>query len=221
MKSLNKKIEFKIAADGSSASGKSTGCYLISKRLNMKFLSSGTLYRYCAMKILENRNSYNSKFINYIAKSITLKKLKNKKLYSAEIARLSSVIAKKAYVRKALKSFQKKFIRKSRLVIVEGRDIGSKIMPDADLKLYFTCSIKQKAKRRLKEFRHANSKITLKQVEKALIQRDNDDINRKISPLIISKNAVLVDTTKLIIKQMEAKLLNLVLNSIKKKYGNL
>ena len=94
-------------------------------------------------------------------------------------------------------------------------------MPNADLKLFFNCSIKEKAKRRLKEFKSLNKKITLKQVEKALIQRDKEDTNRKISPLIMTKNAVLVDTTKLTIKETEAKLINLVNNSINKKYGNL
>ena len=187
----------------------------------MKFLSSGTLYRFCALKTLENNNKYNVKFINKVANSITLKKLQNKELYSPEVAKLSSIIAKKLYVRKALKGFQKNFIKKSKLVVVEGRDIGSKIMPNADLKLFFTCSTKEKAKRRLKEFKSLNKKITLKQVEKALIQRDKEDTKRKISPLIMTKNAVLVDTTKLTIKQMEAKLTNLVKNSIKKKYGNL
>ena len=108
-----------------------------------------------------------------------------------------------------------------KFVIVEGRDIGSKIMPNADLKIFFTCSIKEKAKRRLKEFKNLNKQITLNQVKKALIQRDNEDTKRKISPLIMTKNAVLVDTTKLSLKQMEAKLINLVKNSIKNKYGNL
>ena len=221
MRKLNKRIEFKIAADGSSASGKTTGGKLIAKKLNMKFLSSGTLYRFCALKVLENKNKYNLKFINKVANSITLKKLENKELYSPEVARLSSIIAKKPYVRKALKSFQKNFIKNYKLVVVEGRDIGSKIMPNADLKLFFTCSTKEKAKRRLKEFKHLDKKITLKQVEKALILRDKEDTKRKISPLIMTKNAVLVDTTKLTIKQMEAKLANLVKKSIKKKYGNL
>ena len=220
MRKLNKGIEFKIAADGSSASGKTTGGKLIAKKLNMKFLSSGTLYRFCALKALENKKKYNLKFINKIANTITLKKLENKELYSPEVARLSSIIAKKPYVRKALKSFQKNFIKKSKLVVVEGRDIGSKIMPNADLKLFFTCSTKEKAKRRLKEFKNLNKKISLKKVEKALIQRDKEDTKRKISPLIMTKNAVLVDTTKLTIKQMEAKLTNLVKDSIKKKYGN-
>ena len=221
MKKRNIKIEFKIAVDGSSASGKTTGGKLIAKKLKMKFLSSGALYRFCALKTLENKNKYNVKFINKIANSITLKKLQNKKLYSPEVARLSSIIAKKPYVRKALKVFQKNFIKRSKLVVVEGRDIGSKIMPNADLKLFFTCSIKEKAKRRLKEFKNLNKNISLKKVEKALIQRDKEDTKRKISPLIMTKNAVLVDTTKLTIKQMEAKLTNLVKNSIKKKYGNL
>ena len=221
MKKLNKKIKFKIAADGSSASGKTTGSKLIAKKFKMNFLSSGTLYRYCALKTLENKNNYNVKFINKIAKSITINKLNNKKLYIPEVAKLSSIISKKPFVRKALKSFQKNFIKKSRLVIVEGRDIGSKIMPNADLKIFFTCSIKEKAKRRLKEFNNLNKQITLNQVKKALIQRDNEDTKRKISPLIMTKNAVLVDTTKLSLKQMEAKLINLVRTSINKKYGNL
>ena len=94
-------------------------------------------------------------------------------------------------------------------------------MPEADLKIFFVCSTKEKAKRRFKEFRAVNKKITLKEVEKALIQRDKDDTKRKISPLIMTKNAVLVDTTKLNIKQMEIKLNNLVKSKIKNKYGNL
>ncbi len=218
---IDKKITFKIAADGSSASGKTTGSKLIANKFKMRFLSSGKLYRYCALKTLENKNLYNINFINKIAKSITLNKLNNTKLYSPEVAVLSSIISKKPFVRKALKSFQKNFIKKSRLVVVEGRDIGSKIMPNADLKLFFTCSLEKKSKRRLKEFQKQNKKIGLNQVKKALIQRDKEDTNRKISPLIMTKNAVLVDTTKLTIKQMEAKLINLVKRSIKKKYGNL
>ena len=67
MKKIKRKIEFKIAVDGSSASGKTTGSKLIAKKFKMKFLSSGALYRFCALKTLENRNTYNVKFINKIA----------------------------------------------------------------------------------------------------------------------------------------------------------
>ena len=107
---LNKKIKFKIAADGGSASGKTTGSKLIAKKFKMRFLSSGMLYRFCALKTLQNKKIYNIKFINKVAKSITLKKLNNKQLYNPEVARFSSIISKKPFVRKALKSFQKNFI---------------------------------------------------------------------------------------------------------------
>ena len=221
MKKLDKKIEFRIAADGSSASGKTTGGKLIAKRFKMKFLSSGALYRFCALKILNNKKKYDKKFINKIVYEISVSKFNKKKLYGPEVTNLSSIIAKKPFVRKALMNFQKNFIEKSKLLVIEGRDIGSKIMKNADLKLFFKCSAKEKAKRRFREFQALNKKITLKQVEKALNLRDKEDRKRKISPLIKVKNAVLVDTSKITIKQMEKKLVSLVLKKLKNKYGNL
>ena len=222
MRKLNNKIEFKIAADGSSASGKTTGGKLIARKFKMSFLSSGALYRYCALKILENKNKYDVKFVNKIARTIKLNKLNNKRLYDPEVTKFSSIIAKKSFVRKALMNFQKNFIKNSNLLIIEGRDIGSKILgAKADLKLFFKCNIKAKAKRRFKEFRSLDKQITLKQVEKALKLRDIEDKKRRISPLRMTKNAVLVDTSKLTIKQMEKKLVNLVKEKIKIKYGNL
>ena len=151
---LNKKIKYKIAADGGGASGKTTGSKLIAKKFKMRFLSSGTLYRFCALKTLQNKNIYNVKFINKVAKSITLNKLNNKKLYNPEVARLSSMISKKPFVRKALKSFQKNLIKNSRLVVVEGRDIGSKIMPEADLKIFFSFNFIKKQKKDKKSFKN-------------------------------------------------------------------
>ena len=94
-------------------------------------------------------------------------------------------------------------------------------MPKADLKIFFKCSVKQKAKRRLKEFKKINKNITLKEVEKSLNLRDFSDKNRKESPLLFVKGAVLVDTTKLTIKQMERKLVKLVREKLLKKYGNI
>ena len=222
MRKFKNKIKFKIAADGSSASGKTTGGKLIAKKFKMSFLSSGALYRFCAFKILNSKNNYDAKFVNKIAKTIKLNKLNDKRLYSPEVTKFSSVIAKRPFVRKALMTFQKNFIKNSDLLIIEGRDIGSKILgSNADLKLFFTCSTKAKARRRFREFKAHNKKITLNQVEKALKLRDKEDRKRKISPLIKPKNAVLVDTSKLTIKQMERKLVNLVKQKIKIKYGNL
>ena len=218
---IKKNIKFSIAIDGSSASGKTTGSKIISKKFNFKLLSSGRLYRYLAYKIINNKNRYDKKFILYQSKNINLNKLKDKRLYSLEVTKLASIIAKKKYIRNALKQFQINFIKKNKKVIIEGRDIGSKIMPKADLKIFFKCSVKQKAKRRLKEFKKINKNITLKEVEKSLNLRDFSDKNRKESPLLFVKGAVLVDTTKLTIKQMERKLVKLVKEKLLNKYGNI
>ncbi len=212
---------FTIAIDGGSASGKTTGSKFIAKNFGFKILSSGKLYRYLALCILKNNGKYNYNFINKVAKNISLKKLSSNHLYSPKVTKLASIIAKKKYVRFSLKKFQKNFIKKNRKIIIEGRDIASKIMPNADLKIFFKCSTKEKTKRRLKEFKKTNKNIKLKEVEKSLKLRDFNDKNRKESPLLLVKGAVLVDTTNLNLKQMEVKLSKLVEKYIRKKNGNL
>ena len=217
-----KKFNFSIAIDGSSASGKTTGSKFISKIFNFKLLSSGKLYRYLALKIIKNKNNYNRNFVNKISKEITINKLNKYNLYIPEITKISSIIAKKKYVRNSLKQFQINFIKKNLKVIIEGRDIASKIMPNADLKIFFRCSLQEKAKRRLKEFRKLNRDISLKEVKKALKQRDFNDKNRKESPLLFTKGTVLVDTTNLNLQEMRSKLKKLVQGEIKtKKNGSL
>ena len=216
-----KSINFSIAIDGSSASGKTTGSKILSKKFKFKLLSSGKLYRYLAYKIINNKNRYDKKFIIYQSKNINLNKLKDKRLYSLEVTKLASIIAKKKYIRNALKKFQINFIKKNKKVIIEGRDIASKIMPNADLKIFFKCSNKEKAKRRLKEYKKAIKNVKLSEIEKSLKLRDSSDKNRKESPLIFVKGAVLVDTTKLTIKQMEFKLVKLVKQKLFNKYGNI
>ena len=218
---IKKNIKFSIAIDGSSASGKTTGSKIISKKFKFKLLTSGKLYRYLALEIIKNKNKYNKKFIKNHSNKITLQKLKNRKLNNLQVTKLSSIIAKKKYIRNELKKFQIEFIKKNPQVIIEGRDIASKIMPNADLKIFFRCSLREKAKRRLKEYKKLNKNIKLEQVEKSLKLRDFSDKNRKESPLLFVKGAVLVDTTKLTINQMKRKLINLVKEELLKKYGNI
>ena len=220
---MKKKIKkLHIAVDGSSASGKTTASKIIAKEFRLKFLSSGKLYRYIAYKIIKNKNKYNKNIIKNFSKSISEKKLNSKKLYSQSVTSLSSIIAKKKYIRNYLKNYQIDFIKKNKFVIIEGRDIASKILPNADLKLFFRCSIRKKALRRFEEFKKNNSSIKIKEVEKALKLRDFSDKNRKESPLLFVKGAVLVDTTNLTLKQMKSKLVKLVRNKIKQKIdGNI
>ena len=220
---MKKKIKsLYIAVDGSSASGKTTASKIISKEFKLKFLSSGKLYRYIAYKIIKNKNKYNKNIINNFSKSISEKKLNSKKLYSQSVTDLSSIIAKKKYIRNNLKNYQIDFIKKNKFVIIEGRDIASKILPNADLKLFFRCSIRKKALRRFKEFKKNNSSIKIKEVEKALKLRDFSDKNRKESPLLFVKGAVLVDTTNLTLNQMNSNIVKLVRKRIKQKIdGNI
>ncbi len=218
---IKKNIIFSIAIDGSSASGKTTGSKIISKKFKFKLLSSGKLYRYLAYKIIKNNKKYDQKYIRNQSKKITLLKLKNKKLNSPQITKLSSIIATKKYIRSELKKFQIDFIKKNNKVIIEGRDIASKIIPNADLKIFFKCSLKEKAKRRLKEYKKLNKNTKLSEVKKSLKLRDFSDTNRKESPLLFVKGAVLVDTTKLTINQMKLQLVSLVNKELIKKYGNI
>ena len=218
---LKKKINIIIAADGGAGSGKTTGSRFIAKKFGLKLLSSGLLYRYCAYKLLKNKKIKNKKaFLKKIIKKITSKKLKNKNLYNPKVAEYASTIAKIKFIRNELKYFQENFV-KSKRCILEGRDIGTVILPGtkSDLKLFFKCSLNTKARRRFLEYKKNNKKITFKQVKNALKLRDLEDTKRKISPLRPAKGAVIVDTSKINIKQMSAKLFHIVYVALKKKYG--
>ena len=144
-------------------------------------LSSGLLYRYCAYKLLKNNKIKNKKtFLKKIVKKITIKKLESKNLYSPEVTEYASTIAKIKFIRDLLKYFQVNFA-KSKKCIIEGRDIGTVILPGtkSDLKLFFKCSLNTKAKRRFLEYKKNNKKMTLSNVKSAIKTRDLEDIKKK------------------------------------------
>ena len=216
---LFKNVKILIAADGGAASGKTTGSKQLSKNFGLKLLSSGLLYRYVSLRLLSNKKKINKKtFITKITKNISLKQLKNKKLFDPEVTKYSAVIAKSKMIRLSLRKFQKNFAKQQR-VCIEGRDIGTVICPKADIKLFFKCSLNVRALRRLKEYRKNNKNISLNEVKKSLKTRDYHDSTRKISALKIAKDSIVVDTTKLNKKEMEKKLVNIVRRKLINKYG--
>ena len=217
---LKKHHKLIIAADGSAASGKSTGSKLIAKKFNLKFLSSGLLYRYASYKILKAKPKNKVFFLKKCFKKFNLEKLKRIKLHTPEISKYSSTIAKEKKIREILKIYQQKFAKKHKCLIIEGRDIGTKILPKADIKFFFKCKLDVAAKRRFKELKKTNSKIKFIDVKKAINIRDNLDKKRKNSPLIQVKNAVIVDTSKIAIKAMVDIMTLTILDKIKIKYGN-
>ena len=217
---LKKHYKLIIAADGSAASGKTTGAKLIAKKYGMKFLSSGLLYRYASFLLLKYKPKNNIIFLKRRFNNLSLSKLINKELHAPEISVHTSIIAKQQKIRNILKIFQKKFAKKYNKVVIEGRDIQTKILPNADVKFFFKCSLDVAAKRRFKELKKRNKNTKLIDVKKAMRMRDNLDKKRKISPLIQAKNAVIVQSDKLNIKGMADKMSKVVEKRIKEKYGN-
>jgi len=218
---LKKNHKLIIAADGSAASGKTTGAKKISKKYGLKFLSSGLLYRYASYQLIKYKPKNKISFLKKSFKNLNIKKLKNKSLHTQEISKYSSIIAKEKKIRIILKKFQIKFAKKFNKVCIEGRDIGTVILPKADIKFFFKCSLEVAAKRRFKELKKKNNKIKFLDVKKAMRIRDNLDRNRKNSPLIQAKNAVIVRTDKLKnIKGMLNKMSEVIEGKIKDKYGS-
>ena len=187
----------------------------------LKFLSSGLLYRYASYLILKNKPKNKIKYLKKSFKKFNLNKLKKIKLHSAEISEHTSIIAKEKKVRHILKIFQKKFAKKYNKVCIEGRDIGTVILPKADIKFFFVCDLNTAAKRRFKELKKKNKKLIFSKVRKQLQMRNFRDVSRKNSPLLKSPDAVIVNTGKLRkIPDMVKKMSEVVKEKIEKKYGS-
>ena len=218
---LKKYHKLVIAADGSAASGKTTGAKKISKKYGLKFLSSGLLYRFASHQILGYRPKNKIAFLKKKFRKLNLKKLNNINLHSTKISEHTSIIAKEKKIRLILKSFQKKFSKKFNKVCIEGSDIGTVILPKADIKFFFKCDLNTAAKRRFKELKKKNKKIKFQTVKKQLQIRNFRDVSRKNSPLLKSPDAVIVDTGKLRkIPQMMKEMSEVVERKIKSKYGS-
>ena len=218
---LKKYHKLVVAADGSAASGKTTGAKKISKKYGLKFLSSGLLYRFASHQILEYKPKNKIAFLKKKFKKLNLKKLNSMNLHSTKISEHTSIIAKEKKIRLVLKSFQKNFSKKFNKVCIEGRDIGTVILPKADIKFFFKCDLNTATKRRFKELKKKNKKINFQIVKKQLQIRNFRDVSRKNSPLLKSPDAVIVDTGKLSkIPQMLNKMSEVIERKIKNKYGS-
>ena len=218
---LKKHHRLVIAADGSAASGKTTGAKKISKKYSLKFVSSGLLYRFASYQILKHNPKNKISFLRKKFKKLNYKKLSSLNLHTSEISEYTSIIAKEKKVRLILKSFQKKFSKRFNKVCIEGRDIGTVILPKADIKFFFRCNLNTAAKRRFKELKKKNKKIKFNIVRKQLQIRNFRDVSRKNSPLLKSRDAVIVDTGKLRkIPDMIKKMSKIIEEKIVSKYGS-
>lgn len=217
MKYKNKNLQ--ISCDGGAATGKSTGAKMIAKKYNLKFLSSGLLYRYASYLFIKHKPKNKIFFLKKKFKNLNYKILDKLNLHSPEISKESAIIAKKLKVREVLRNFQVNFSKKNKNCCIEGRDIATKILPNSDIKFYFKCNLNIAAFRRFKELKKKNKKIKLKDVKKALFSRDKKDRSRRFSPLQKHPDAVIVNSGKLTKQAMLAKMIKHVEENLKQKYG--
>ena len=198
------KRKIKIGIDSPSAAGAGTISKMLAKNYNLLYCDTGKIYRYMAKQIIEKKPLNKIKFLKKISKKINLKKLNNKNLLTDDVAYTASQIAKDLRVRKLVVKFQKDLAyrppKKFNGSILDGRDINSKIVKDADFKFYVTASVIERAKRRFKELKKLGKKVTYSKILKNLKRRDLEDRSRRYSKLKKTKDSTLINTTNLSIK---------------------
>ena len=204
-----------IAIDGPSGAGKSTIADVVAQRLNFYHLNTGELYRAIAYKCVKNGVDYKDeeavikanedsvvdiKFENGSQKTYIDGEMVSDKLHTAEMGVASSFVAKYLYIRTKVRDIQRK-IASEHNIIIEGRDIGSEILPNATHKIYLTASVEERARRRVEQLAEHGEIVSYEETLEALKVRDDNDMNRKISPLVIADGAVVVDSTNITFEQ--------------------
>lgn len=217
---MNKKIN--IAIDGPSGVGKSTIAKSISSSLNLLFINTGLMYRAIAKHLLDNNfDILQEKEINNELANIKLELRENdqiflngqnisKNLYKDKISMSASKIAKYKSVRNFCVDLQRQIATENPGVVMEGRDIGSVVLPNAELKIFLTASPEIRAKRRISQLYEKGSIIENEQeVLQNIIDRDKNDRERKHAPLIKTKDAIEIDTSHLTIEEVIKKIIQL------------
>ena len=211
---IKRKNILKVAIDSPAAAGAGTQADLISKHYNLLQLDTGRCYRYIAKLKINHPNKYNYHFIKRKIDKLKVKDLQKMKLHSDTIASEASIIAKDKKIRKLVHSFQLKCAynppKKYKGSCLDGRDICSVIVPDADIKLFITANLKTRAIRRFKELKAKNSDLSFNEVMKSIKKRDKNDKNRKISPLKKTKDSILINTTNLSIRRCFLKIKKII-----------
>ena len=228
------KNTFVITIDGPSSSGKSTIAKLVAAHYKYTYIDSGSIYR--AITFLANENKLlNSKEINVnflinLLENNSISFFNNSKnqniitlndvdiedeIRSSIISNHVSRVAQIDRIRNYVFEIQKK-ISKDKSIVMDGRDIGSVVFPDADVKFYIDASLKVRAKRRWNDLIVNEKNISLNDVTNDLFNRDKIDVNRKISPLVVPQDSIKINTDNFTIDQVVHKMIKLIDKKIKK-----
>lgn len=224
-------LPFNIAIDGHSSCGKSTIAKSIANKYCMRYIDSGAMYRAITLFFMREDVIKNKK-INFdlLDKLITNVKvdfdfdLKNKcsttllnnenvehEIRNINVSENVSIVARIGKVREKLIALQKN-IGESKNIVMDGRDIGTKVLPNAKVKLFVTAKVEVRAQRRFIQLKNTGSEVSYTQILQNLIDRDRFDINRNISPLIKADDAFLLDNTIMNIEEQDIFIDNLINN---------
>ncbi|WGS64548.1 (d)CMP kinase [Marinitoga aeolica] len=215
---------FNVAIDGPAGSGKSTIAKKIAQIFNLYYLDSGALYRafgyYLKKKNfdLNNENdiinalkTFNVKIIN--GDYYLFDEKLDFQIRTPEIGKAASIVAKNPFVREKVNEILRN-IAKKHGVVIDGRDIGTVVLPDAEVKIFLTASIQERAERRYKELIGKGKNVKLEDILKDIEKRDKADSTRKIAPLKPADDAIIVDTTGKNIETVVKEIKNIILNKI-------
>ena len=190
-----------IAIDGSAASGKGTLAKSLASQLSYDYLDTGALYRAVGLSLIEAGmdidNIIESQVVD-IAKSLDLDLANSPLIRDDRVANMASQVAAITSVRTALLDLQRSFAatpQSGRGAILDGRDIGTVVLPSADLKLFIDASVETRAKRRTKELRDAGQSAMFRDVLTDIKARDKRDRTRSVAPLRAADDAITIDTT--------------------------
>lgn len=212
-----------IAIDGPSGAGKSTVAKLVSKNLNFEYIDTGAMYRALAYKAYKNNIEITEEKIDKMLENTQIDYMNNSIFLDSEnvesyirnenISKLASDISKLKIVRKKMVELQR-LIAKGKNVIMDGRDIGTSVFPDADYKFFVTASVEERAKRRYEELLQKGIQVIYDHVLLDIKARDENDSTRKISPLKMADDAILIDTTDMDINKVVNEIIEFISEGI-------
>ncbi|MEM9988552.1 MAG: (d)CMP kinase [Pseudomonadota bacterium] len=187
-----------IAVDGPAASGKGTLARRLASFYGLGYLDTGSLYRGVGWLMLsQNLDPRHDDDAARLAKTFTLDAIAEADIRTPDVGRAASIIAAKPAVREALLSYQRDYASTPPGAILDGRDIGTVVCPDALIKLFIDASLEARAERRWRELSARDASISLQAVLEDIKRRDARDSGRETAPMRAAKDAVLLDTTQM------------------------
>lgn len=194
--STNQTDSLVIAVDGPAASGKGTLARQLAKHFGVPYLDTGKLYRAAAWKVLEKSGDIQNvaDAVN-AAKNLQPTDISSPNLFSEAVGNAASIVSAIPEVRQALLEFQRNFADRSHGGVLDGRDIGTVICPDANVKLFVTANLDARAQRRYQELKRNGLDITIEEMRSNLKERDERDAQRQIAPLAPAEDAWQIDTS--------------------------